>query len=46
MKKLILPVIALLFGALTLQAKPVDRSLADAAAQKFATVQFGHSVRS
>ena len=40
MKKLILPVIALLFGALTLQAKTVDRSLADAAAQKFATVQF------
>jgi len=40
MKKLIFPVIALLFGVLTLQAKTVDRSLADAAAQKFATVQF------
>ena len=40
MKKLFLFVFALIVSVITIQAKPVDRSLAMTAAQKFATTQF------
>ena len=40
MKKVILFFCVLLFGLTSLQAKPIDRSLALAAAQKFAMTQF------
>ena len=40
MRKLFILVFVLVFSALNLQAKPIDSSLAFAAAQKFATTQF------
>ena len=40
MKKLFLFFFVLIVSSLTIQAKPIDRSLAMSAAQKFATVQF------
>lgn len=40
MKKILLSVFMLIISIMTLQAKPVDRSLAMTAAQKFATAQF------
>ena len=40
MKKLFLSIFVLIVSIVTLQAKPIDRSLALTAAQKFATAQF------
>ena len=40
MKKLFLSLFVLVISIMTLQAKPIERSLASTAAQKFATMQF------
>ena len=40
MKKLFLSLVMLATGLLTMQAKPVDRNVATAAARRFATTQF------
>ena len=40
MKKLLLSFFVLIISIVNLQAKPIDRSLAFTAAQKFATTQF------
>lgn len=40
MKKFYLPLLLLVLSTITLQAKPIDRSLALTAAQKFASAQF------